>query len=444
MKFGCCRATILGVLFCAASSLAADASDAGAPDGATYFELLSEALNRPADKLLAEFREGLPKSGGARPAYETQRWPSTRTLVWARPGESFKGLAADAANWLENGRAATKGPDKDTDLIFPDSDAEYRVSSKEGVAPYRHLYVGRNARFSTRSGAEAIYGNVWVREGGWLQAAWRTVHMSGGRHAFYRDFNKKLPGFEQKMDRGDRSMHDLKVSKDGGASVEFLGRIAVADEIMVYRGTLIIGPGCEMRCNIMGPTAMFAINPEATLELQSGAVFGKHRSNVGYKPDLMVRGTVRGGSEARPLTSDAYLLLSTHTRGKNGLDDRPRVAAMVVEGALRSHSADPDKARLVISSIETPDRPGGPVGGNPFRYGGWGGPKGPVRQQRPDPQIKIDIPGESALNGVLFDYFTEAGIRMKDLDARKRWKGVHFGPHNLAPPEMLFAEIKPN
>lgn len=40
-----------------------------------------------------------------RHAYVTETWPETRTLTWARPGES--GAYSEPANWLEKGKPAT-------------------------------------------------------------------------------------------------------------------------------------------------------------------------------------------------------------------------------------------------------------------------------------------------------------------------------------------------
>jgi len=78
----------------------------------------------------------LHAGGGPDPAryadesFAMQAWPEARVLVWAKPGTS--GIATQAGDWTghastadylagKEGRPATTGPDRNTDIILPDA-----------------------------------------------------------------------------------------------------------------------------------------------------------------------------------------------------------------------------------------------------------------------------------------------------------------------------------
>ena len=81
------------------------------------------------------------------------------------------------------------------------------------------------------------------------------------------------------------------------------------------------------------------------------------RGNQPYETDLIVSGQLLAGTAERPLTKDCTLGLSFKTKGEKGILTPEPIGAhandfgLVVNpsGTLSVHSADPAKARLVIT-----------------------------------------------------------------------------------------------
>jgi hypothetical protein len=347
--------------------------------------------------------------------YHGQRWPEARLLVWARKGNYPRDIT-EAGNWLEHevspdgsvakdGRPAAKGPDKDTDLLFPDSDSRSRVGgNKLGILEARHITVGRNMHAETRG--LKLTGNMWVREGGHFFC--RNPAFVGDRHSFARnDKSGKRARIVFKMP------HCQKLK---GASIEFIGPWGNGDGLYVDSGAMIVGPGSSFHA---GNRHQNTVGPKSTLVLLSGARFQLWQ----YKErayDLEVFGTLLAGTPERSLTKDVIFPLCFKTRGIEGRDHRARPSDRGLKvhpnARIAVHSADPEKARLV------------------FRL--WN-EDGKFRDRR----IDMALLGEAELDGVEFNDIQRGGVELADAGVRDQWEHVFFGEGNAAEPDALFKEV---
>jgi hypothetical protein len=357
-----------------------------------------------------------PKLTG-KEAFVSEKWDKARVLVWAHPGQSgnYGGRRAldgsDLANWIIDGKAGSGliTIDRTTDIVLPDADKRYTVTPhRRGRQRVRHVTIGRNA---TLGGGYTVYGNVWVREWGKLGARTAGLLFTGPEHTFVRNENKPRArggegGFGQASEIA--LAHYIGIAKLKGSSLEFLGTNASSDELVVHEGTVIIGPDSSL---YSGYTSTSIIGPDAVLELQSGAMYGR-RKETWMGVDLMVQGELRGGSPQRPLAKDATLRLTLAQYKRANEDDRRKIpytnaysAVIHKTGKVRIHSKQPDKARLVFTSAGQ--------------------------------KIKLAFLGDVQLDGVLFDFVKKGGIHLADLAAAARWKHVAYGPNNQGTPEAL-------
>jgi len=168
-----------------------------------------------------------PKSAwdgkGGTPAYVTQEWPEGRVLIWAKPGES--GELAEASNWLENGKPATKAPDQETDIILPEAEMRYTVQA--GRQKVRHVDILKNAElYGKHRGETEVWGNCWIHEGGYAM----FISIRGDRHAFLKNEAAEYPSLENGLKyRGPKSKggkenatqlsHKFPICKYGTASI---------------------------------------------------------------------------------------------------------------------------------------------------------------------------------------------------------------------------------
>jgi len=381
---------------------------------------VGRARARPAPANRAEVKP-VAEPARARPAYETETWPKTRTLVWAKPGES--GDLGTASNWLESGRPASRAPDRETDVVLPASEKSYRV--KAARKHVRHVTVEKGGMIIGGHRAETeIWGNLWVKPGGRAY----FISIRGPRHTFFRIDDAELPNETNKVKyghtgQGGGSMknrtqisHKFQVCKYGDASVEFIGKFGVSDEIMVQHGRMIIN-GDLRWSGVTGKGALEIYNG-ACVELQSGSTIGPlqgtNRRGL-FNVVLYPGGRLSGGSKDRPLQSDAHVMLGfgDGSWGKTGL--------FASEGStVEVFSEDPKKARLVFTSItsraEYCDGKGRRIG-NPGK--GAGGSNGVV----------LHFMGPAPLDGVAFDYVGNGGILLKDPSAQRSWKNVTVGGH---------------
>jgi len=371
------------------------------------------------------------------PAYRTERWPAARRLVWASPGKggSFK----DARNWREGSRRTGKGPDRNTDVILPRAAKRYMVNGA-GFDNVRHVIIDKNAFLIGNHRREIrVWGNIHVKDGGYVY----YVCIRGPKHTFFRIDNGEFPNAKNRtkyrhttrsrsgLNRTQIS-HKLQVCKYGDASVEFIGRFGVSDEIMVQHGRMIING--DLRWSGVTNKGALEIYDGATLELQSGAtigpLIGTNRKRV-FNIDVYRNGVIQAGSPERPLTTDAFIMLGF------AANDRPGLTGLYsAKGSqVRVYSAKPSQARLVFTSITSRDDY---HDGHGRRIGN------PSKKAHGNEGITMQLAGDVALNGVMFDYVCKNGVRLADPAERRTWSNVTFGTHNAAGAAGLFGPLTVN
>ena len=354
------------------------------------------------------------------PAYKKEVWPQAKLLVWANPGQG--GNFRDAKNW-KGGSA----PNKNTDILLPAADKPYIVHASRGSF-CRHCTIEKNAAIIGKHGGGpfTVWGNCWVKEGGRVH----FVDVVGPKHTFFRldggEFGKfrfTPSGLSDPWNQTPSSHihHKMQVTKFAGGSVEFMGNVAIGDEFYLSRGKMIVSG--EFRYNAAAGKGTFEIFDGAVLELQTGGRVAPHkafsRMNI-YNMSVYRGGTLQAGSPERPLTGDTYLRL-----GFDGAPNSGRNGLYCAEGSkIRVYSADPKKARLVITGVEHT--------GDPTASGDSKG-------------IEIHVGGDVELDGVLFDCFRQGGIRVADMETpKKKWKNMFLGSHNAGGLDRLVAQLVVN
>jgi hypothetical protein len=398
---------------------------------------------KPApDKSAAEKRQPEKPADGdlARAAYETEEWPAARKLVWASPGED--GSFQDARAWKDakTGRPAGKPPDRDTDVVLPASAKPYTVKTSS-KCNCRHIVVEKNALavgYHNSYNNLNIWGNCWVKKGGRIH----FIDIVGPKHTYLRVDNPfPAPGdrgtyhFTPKGYRNDPRYapshihHKMSVCKYRGASVELLGTVGIGDEFYLTKGKVIIGPGAQFRYKGSTNKGTFEIFDGGTLEMQSGGQLAPFNNSGTAALNLSIYrgGTLQAGSPERPLTSDAYVML-----GMGGGESVGLYAAK--QSAIRVHTTDPKKARLVFTSINSREDFCDGKGrrnadaGKKAEGAGYG--------------LILRFAGEAELNGVLLDYVRLGGVRLSDERLRAKWSHVFYGPHCAGPAEKLLGPMK--
>jgi len=358
-------------------------------------------------------------------SYHAQQvWPKGRLLVWANPGQSANqdSKPLDPKWWLEDGVPATKPMDAETDLEFPAAPDKkrYFVSLPGGKSPItwrRHLTVGENVVVTWLHGAT---GNTWVKPGGKLGLlGW----IGGDKHAFLRNDN---PESWWVVDH-------LYCQKDPQASIELLGPWSVDDSYHFGSGMTILGVD-----SVITPQARSNLNvsEKAALVLLSGATYRK-QGNQTFAADLVVRGRLMAGLPERPLTRDCTLGLSWKAKRRflGGKADTYRceriddVALIVMPGAsLTVHSADPTKARLVLTWN------GLPVSNEVKK--GPGGPENFAKLSNlKETHLEIMLLGSTAIDGLHLDWMQKGGVIVADPTAAAQWKHVTWGGNNQGRPD---------
>lgn len=371
------------------------------------------------------------------PAYEIENWEQTRTLVWAKPGQD--GDLTDPANWrLLDGAAAKTAPDRTTDIILPEAEKTYRVRGGR-TTPVRHVTVEKNGILQGSHRNEVpIWGNIHVKPEGFAH----FLAMSGDKHTFFKFDDSEYPtrengkvvnhpsrGVSQKQKTRGHVSHKFQVCKYGTASVEFIGKYSVSDEIMVQHGKMIVSG--EFRYSGATGKGALEIYDGAILELQSGArvaPFIPDNRKCVYNVNIYRNGTIQAGSPERPLTSDAYLLLGFAENDKPG-----RTGLYSALGSMmRVYTTDPEKARLVITSTSS----------DPDFTNGTGGRTGnPDQKAAGKTGIAMQLAGDIQLDGVHFDYVSDGGIALAGGSQPDAWTHVTWGSHNAGAVSSLFSEL---
>jgi len=380
---------------------------------------------------------GAPLAGAVRPAYETQVWEAGRCLIWAHPGQD--GSLSDPNQWVDaDGRAVTRAPDRETDILLPAADSLYRVQGHR-TDQVRHVTVEKNAMLQGKHRDEVeIWGNAHIKDGGFTY----YVSVRGDKHTFFKLDTSEFPTPEnrkvvhhtsrhvaiERRCRGHIS-HKFQVCKYGTASVELIGKFGISDEIMVQHGRLIVSD--ELRFSGATGKGALEVFDGGILEIQSGACvapFTADNRKCVYNVDIYRNGTLQAGSPERPLTSDARLLLGYATQdqpGRSGL-----YAAM--GSMLRVYTTDPKTARLVISATSS----------DPAFFDGQGERVGdPDQSAQGNTGIALQLAGEMPLNGVHFDYVCQGGLGVIGAQQPATWTHVTWGSHNAGAPSTLFAQL---
>jgi hypothetical protein len=405
-----------------------------------------------------------PPETGPKPDYTTQKWdPPERLLVWAKPGKS--GRIDEASNWLVFGEPLQKGGrvwDDQTDVVMPAADtpyvttggSDYPVTSRLNLT-FRHLTIENGARIGTHDAS--AHGNVWLKENGSLGVRY-SVHFLGPHHTFIRNDRPRLfkvgvnpHSLSEKTLSGYYISQYISPQKDKDASVEFVGHFLSNDKFFIFSGTCIIGPHSAVMSSNRSPDRVF---PGATLQVMSGAIWGKHNNHAcGESYDI--NGTAMIGSTQRPITEDAYIAMPfkdysgvmagyrdvTVSKNTSG-DHKGDVFGFHVtsKGRFRVHSADPAKARAVFC-FHGRETSAGDAGFNvhPSELGR----RADLYEKLPR-QIDLVLLGDVELNGVLFEDVHKGGIRLKDMAMKDKFQNVFWGRNCGGKPEEMFAVFKPN
>jgi hypothetical protein len=398
---------------------------------------LSWGQERRADLPSLEDKTLWPEPDGT-PAYKTQKWEKTRLLVWAKPG--VDGSFNSAASWLEDGKVATKGPDKDTDLLLPASEKYYMVQAG-GNSACRHLTVEKGGLvIGGHPGAFQACGNVWVKVGGMVH----FIDLMGDRHTFFRNDNTfpKLKDTSTYTMSANNTVHNgpkwnqthihhkMVIAKEPKASVELVGQAGIGDELYVAKGIFIIGPGSEFRYRAMAKGSC-EIFDGGTIQIQSGGALSVYNNGQYEAMNVSVYkgGELRAGSPDRLIRGDAYVLLAF--KGQKLSENK--VGVYTADGSkVRVYSADPTKHKMVFSAITSR---ADFVSSRGDQLGD------PDTKAAKDLGTVLRLAGDVQFDGVQFDYIRAGGLKLADPKMRQAWKNVAFGEHNAGGEDVLMGAM---
>ncbi|MDF7826630.1 chitobiase/beta-hexosaminidase C-terminal domain-containing protein [Pontiellaceae bacterium B12227] len=356
------------------------------------------------------------------PLWKLEKWDEGRQLVWANPGEG--GEFGVAENWKENGKTAKTAPDRETDILLPKASKNYIVKGNR-QNQVRHVVIEKNGELQGKHRNELeIWGNVDVKDGGdihWISI--RGDHdtyfniedaVFPGKGRVYRHTSKRLP---KEKSCNSQISHKFQIAKIGTKSVEFLGNVGVSDEVMLQHGKCIISG--DFRFSGATNKGAFEVYDGGILEIQGGgriAPFINTNAKGVYNINIYRNGVLQAGSPERPLTEDAFLCLGFAENDKPG-----RSGLYAALGSfIRVYSANPKKARLVVTSITSVDD---------FTDGQGRKVGNPNEKAKDNKGVAMQLAGDVQLDGVHFDYIMEDGIGLFNKDVSKDWKNVTFGKH---------------
>lgn len=267
-----------------------------------------------------------------------------------------------------------------------------------------------------------IWGNVDVKEDGWIH----FISIRGDKDTYFNIEDSVFPGDGRTYRHcskwppkerccNSQISHKFQICKIGTKSVEFLSNVGVSDEVMLQHGKCIISG--DFRFSGATNKGAFEVYDGGILEIQSGgriAPFINDNRKAVYNINIYRNGVLQAGSPERPLTEDATLALGFAVNDKPG-----RSGLYAALGSfIRVYSADPRRARLVVTSITADkdfvDGQGRKVGDRSERAKGNKG-------------VMLQLAGDVKLNGVHFDYIAENGIGLFDEDSFHDWNNVSFG-----------------
>jgi len=379
---------------------------ADAPSAVAAHDLAAPAAHNPCYDQKDLWPEDVQKT-----AYVKETWAAAPLFVWTATGKNGQETdPQDPANWTVDGKPATTIPGEGDDVTFP-TGSSVRLRENTSLT-MRHLTVGK-AVTVVKPLLLKPRGNVWIKEAGSVEEMGNFI---GPKNVFLRNDNRSFHSPKSAI------ANKVVFNKPVGSSIEIIGTVQAWDEMGFFCGTVVIGPDASL---CPGNRSTQPIYPDATLVMMSGSSFHK-RGNQPYEHDTVVSGILMAGTPERSLTRDCTIGLSWKAKGEKGLVEtagHPDDVGMIVnpKGRLLVHSADPEKARLVItwcglssSQHQNPDAPD------------------PV-----DRLVDLVLQGEVSLAGVCFDRIRTGGIRIANQSIQT--KGVlSFGEHNQAKPDELF------
>lgn len=347
-------------------------------------------------------------------AYYNETWPAAPLFVWTATGKAGKETdPKNPANWAVDGKPASTVPGEADDVLFPTGTV---IRLKEFASlTIRHVTVGKSVEVAKLLQLRPK-GNIWIKESGSVA---EMGNFTGPKHVFLRNDNRDFRRIQAYI------ANKVSFNKPLGSSLEIVGTIVAHDEMGFFCGTVIVGPGARL---VPGNRSSQPIYPDAKLVLMSGSSFHK-RGNQPYETDLIVSGQLLAGTAERPLTKDCTLGLSFKTKGEKGiLTPEPNGAnandfGLVVNpsGTLSVQSADPAKARLVIT---------------------WNGLSSSQHHKSDevdpiDRWVDVVLQGKVSLTGVHFDRIRTGGVHLAD-PAMRTTGTLTFGEHNHGKPVDLF------
>ena len=288
-------------------------------------------------ELRAAEKASVPGVAGDKPFLKEQ-WPQARTLVWTKPGEGGTALApgnwtqyASAADYAagKGGKPADAGPDANTDIILPGAPdgksyivgcmvpAKTRRRSRQPgsqTLSCRHITIGAGAALDGGIGVSrgksvtsdwpdddtpiAIYGNVTVKDGGYIYGPLRVV---GDKHMLFSIGKSPEP-----LGRS------LLIRKAKGASVTFQApQYDLVDGVTVESGRLVLATGTSIRTNAglqaritlkklrkrgFGRIEPYVwVHDKAALEMQPGSRIGRVNPPDDIIADMRIEGLLQIG-----------------------------------------------------------------------------------------------------------------------------------------------------
>ncbi len=386
--------------------------------------------------------------------FENERWPPARTLVWANPGTS--GSMQTPRNWTEyasaadylagsEGQPAANPPDKQTDIILPDSSdgQSYVVACIERRRAdddypqwdCRHITIGKGAGLD--GGCEfqrgrpvypgtpgldtplGIYGNVTVNDGGYIYGPHVFL---GDKHTCFCIGNSPEPLGKS-----------WAIRKPNDASVTLPSkRYELAEGVTVESGRLVLpsgshlrfGAGLQARIELGKQREIGACQKEAyihvhntgALEMHSGSLIGRARQPEAVVADLRIEGLLQIGrpkeERDQPAVIELGMAEGSRPEGKGGF--------LTQHGGLyiRPSARVENFGRLAITSYHR---------------------DGPATS---DKGISLFLETEVDLGDVSFDYLRTGGIAATDAKtAKAATAGASFGEHCAAKGDALFSEL---
>jgi hypothetical protein len=404
-------------------------------------------LTAPEKELLGriDWPDAAPAEG-RKPAYTAEKWPAPkRLMIWKNPGRS--GILHEPKNWIIVGgdgeppwpatgsinprdlKVSWLGPD--TDILVPAAAKSYRSKFRlrpAGIIKFRHVTVEHNAKFNP-STVPAMTGNLWVARGGAYRSRYTTV-MCGARNTFFFNDQPRLRpespgakpvrrGFIIPVTESYGMAQYLTVRKEGDASVEFAGAVVSSDDFQMQAGTAIVAENGQLW---PGTRSLQHIRPGTTLRLMSGSEYGKAHTAAGSgyafkysqgSMDVIVAGRIEAGTEAHPITEDVRFGLSFKApAGFKDLEHRVPGAVVAPGAEFVVHTADPDKAKLVICWHG--------------RHNAWFESRLKGYKEMPE-EITLGICGDLMLENVRFEDLAKGGLLLENPSIAERWKNVTFG-----------------